>query len=161
MPQTSQTNRSSLIQRLEEFPASLAGVVEDLQPHQLDVPYGEGKWTIRQVVHHIADAHLNAFLRFKLILTEEKPMLKPYRQDDWASLPDSLEIPLQPSLLILEGLHCRWAHLLRRLPAEDWQRQGVHLERGLMSAEELIILIANHGEKHLASVTRLKQEKGW
>jgi hypothetical protein len=108
------------------------------------------------LVHHLADAHLNAFLRTKLILTEDKPILKPFDQDEWVKLPDTTDLPVQPSLDILKGVHGRWAILLESLPEGAWGRVGVHLEAGFLTVDDILETYSRHGEDHLRQVERTK-----
>lgn len=120
--------RTAMINQIRMLPTKLEDAVRRLNDAQLDTPYGEGKWTLRQVVHHLADSHINALSRFKLVLTEDNPIIKPYRQEQWATLPDSLKQPLEPSLQILRGLHYRWSALLENVPESAWQRTGFTLQ---------------------------------
>jgi hypothetical protein len=153
--------RRKNIERIRALPSLLEDAVRGLNDSQLDTPYREGGWTVRQVVHHLADAHLNAFLRMKLMLTEEKPPIKPYNQDAWASLPDSVEMPIGVSLEILRGLHDRWSRLLERVPDGGWTRIALHPERGEVTLEGQLTVYAGHGEKHLGHIAGLRRAKGW
>lgn len=153
---TTSTEREARIRTLRELPAKVEAAISGLSEEQLDrVAGGEG-WSIRQIVHHLADAHLNAFLRMKLMLTETKPILKPFNQEAWAELPDTTRLPLDSSLLILKGLHSRWAGLLDTVSEEDWQRVGVHLERGLVSMDDQLKTYSGHCEDHLGQIGRIK-----
>lgn len=146
---------------IESFPERLRKEVENLSDEQLDTPYRPDGWTIRQVVHHCADSHLNAFTRLKLALTEEKPTIKPYLEARWAELPDSA-LPVAHSLMILEGLHARWSHLLHSLKEEDFARRFIHPQQGReMRLDELVALYGWHCEHHLAHITTTKREKSW
>jgi hypothetical protein len=149
------------IDRIRVLPALLEDAVRGLNDRQLDTPYREGGWTVRQVVHHLADSHLNAFIRMKLILTEENPTIKPYNQDAWAALPDTTEMPIGVSLEILRGLHDRWTRLLDRVPDGAWTRKAFHPERGEVTLESQLTVYAGHGDRHLEQITKLRRAKGW
>jgi len=155
------TDRIEMISRIGELPRSLAIMVANLSDDQLDTPYGEGKWTVRQVVHHLADAHLNAFVRMKLILTEDNPTLKPYDQEKWAETSDSVSMNIQSSLLILTGLHSRWCELMKTLTENDWSRTADHPETGKVSLDDLLKIYSEHGDKHLGHIKGLIRDKGW
>ena len=152
--------REQKIASIRELPARLERVVAGLSDEQLDRPAGGEEWSVRQVVHHLADAHLNAFVRMKLVITEMKPILKPYNQEVWAELPDTTTLPVSPSLDILRGLHQRWSALLESLPEDSWSRQGIHLEAGLLTLDELLTTYAEHGEIHLHQIERIKAGLG-
>ncbi len=149
------------IEKIRALPAALEEALKGLNDKQLDTPYREGGWTVRQVVHHLADAHLNAFVRMKLILTEKRPAIKPYDQNAWAALPDTTEMPVGVSLEILRGLHDRWAMLLDRVPDDGWTRTGLHPERGEVTLEGQLTVYAGHGEKHVEHIMGLRRMKGW
>jgi hypothetical protein len=153
--------RKEKIDIIRMRPSRLESSINGLTDKQLDTPYREGGWTVRQVVHHLADSHLNAYVRMKLILTEQKPQLKPYDQDAWASLPDSSRMPVGVSLEILRGLHDRWSTILEQLPEESWSREGFHPENGNMTLEDLLNTYAAHGEKHVGHILGLRSAKGW
>jgi len=128
----------------------------------MDTPYREGGWTLRQVVHHCADSHMNAFCRFKLAMTEEKPVIKPYEEARWAALADSKNLPVDASLAILKGLHERWTVLMKSLREAERHRTFIHPEHGReISLQETIGLYAWHGEHHLAHITSLKKARNW
>jgi hypothetical protein len=150
--------REEWLKIIEETPAKLRQAVEALTPEQLDTPYRPGGWTPRQVVHHLADSHMNSFIRFKLALTEEEPVIKPYLQGPWAELPDS-KAPVELSLSILDALHARWMLLLRSLKPEDFARTFQHPERGPLTLEKNIALYAWHGPHHIAHVLLVQQSK--
>jgi hypothetical protein len=152
------TERQEMIAKLRELPARIEAIANNLSDQQLDQVSGAEAWTIRQVVHHLADAHLNAFVRLKLILTEDQPTLKPYNQDLWASLPDVNQVSIQSSLLILKGLHQRWIYLLEHLAEADWSRPALHPEIGRITAEDLLAIYARHGDDHLEQISRLLAE---
>ena len=153
--------RLSAIEHLAELPGNLREAVDSLAPSQLDTPYREGGWTVRQLVHHIADSHINAFLRVRLALTEDAPTIKPYNEKAWADLHDSLAAPIEWSLELIEALHARWVMLLQSLGETDWQRTFVHLERGPMTVEQATLLYAWHSRHHTAHVTHLRTREGW
>lgn len=144
------------------FPTRLQKEVKHLSAEQLDTPYRPEGWTIRQVVHHCADSHMNSLIRFKLTLTEDKPSIKPYFEDRWAELSDSKNMPIEPSIKILEGVHERWVMILNNLLPEDLHRIYIHPEYGKEFAlDEAICLYAWHCNHHLAHITTLKATKGW
>ncbi len=153
--------RKQLIAKIAALPAELDTAIKGLNDSQLDTPYGPGKWTIRQVVHHLADAHITAFYRFKLVLTEDHPTIKPYDQDLWANLPDTIATPIEPSLQIIRGLHERWVRLLKGVQEAAWSRLGHHLVRGDVTLESLLGIYADHGEKHVGTIMSLRRAKGW
>ena len=153
-------DRAALIGQIEFAPAELRSAVEDLSDEQLDTPYREGGWTVRQLVHHVADSHMNAFIRCKLGLSENEPTIKPYDQDAWATHADNRVKPAV-SLLLLECLHERWVALLHSLGPEDWSRTFRHPERGLMKLDDLLAVYAWHGRHHIAHVTALRERMGW
>jgi uncharacterized damage-inducible protein DinB len=164
MPKTDRLDsaqREETIARVAALPARLRSAVGGLDDRQLDTPYRNGGWTVRQVVHHLADSHLNAFVRFKLGLTEERPVIKPYDEVRWAELPDS-RLPIAASLEILDGLHARWTALLREVPDTAWRRVIHHPEQGRdIPLDELLGMYAWHGDHHLAHVTALAAKEGW
>jgi uncharacterized damage-inducible protein DinB len=153
--------RTEKITALRNLPRHLREAVKGLQETQLDTPYRQGGWTVRQVVHHIADSHMHACLRMKFIVTEDHPVIKPYDQDCWAALPDAAHGPLEPSLQILDGLHDRWVRFLESLPDAAWTRSALHPERGEVTLESMLRTYAGHGEKHVAQIIGLKTARGW
>jgi hypothetical protein len=153
--------RAMYIRKIQDLPEHLESAVQGLNDDQLDTPYGDGKWTVRQVVHHLVDSHLNGFARMRLVLTEDRPTLRTYDQDRWAQLHDARFMPVRSSLLILTGLHARWAELLWTLPEEDWTRTGVHPEWGEVTLESLLVDYAEHCEKHVKHITDLLESRGW
>lgn len=149
------------IRTIESFPALLAEAVSRLSREQLDTPYRPDGWTVRQVVHHCADSHMNAFIRFKLALTEEAPTIKPYYEARWAELPDS-QVPVEISLQLLGGLHSRWTVLLKSLQPAQLAKTYIHPEHGSsFRLDEVLSLYAWHCRHHLAHVTSLKDRMGW
>jgi uncharacterized damage-inducible protein DinB len=147
--------RQAMIAKIQALPARLEAIVQGLSDEQLDKPGGEGDWTIRQVVHHLADSHINSFIRLKLILTEDKPTLKPYNQEAWAVLPDTTDLPVQSSLTLLKGLHERWVTLFQRLNETDWSRLGYHPEIGEITPDDLLRIYVDHGDEHIEQIKRL------
>jgi hypothetical protein len=154
--------RAACVARIAAAPAALRAAVAGLSDAQLDTPYRPGGWTVRQVVHHVPDSHLNAYVRIRLALTENTPTIKPYEEARWAELPDARTLPIEASLGLLEGLHVRWVALLGGLGAADGARQFHHPEHGrLITVDELIAMYAWHGEHHVAHVTSLRLRNGW
>jgi hypothetical protein len=148
--------RAALVHTLETLPAQLREAASGLTEAQLDTPYRPGGWTVRQVIHHVADSHLNAYLRFKLALTEAEPTIKPYDQDGFAALPDS-QLPVEVSLGILEGIHARWIPLLRSMTEEQWQRTFIHPDKPLpQTLSETLRLYDWHSRHHLGHVKLVK-----
>lgn len=150
----------SWINEIEDLPGLLRKAVKDLEHEQLDTPYRSGGWTVRQVVHHLADSHMNSYVRFKLALTEQNPVIKPYDEGKWAELPDST-LPIEISLSLLEALHTRWVKLLRNLTSADMERTFIHPDSGEVSIGKNIGLYAWHGRHHLAHITSLCSRMGW
>ncbi len=153
--------KRALLDEIAQTPADLRAAVKGLSDAQLDTPYRPGGWTIRQVIHHVPDSHLNSYVRFKLALTEDEPTIKPYAEDRWAELPDTKATPIEISLTLLESLHDRWVRLLRSLTPEDWKRAFRHPEMGPMTLEKTLALYAWHGRHHVAHITALRQREGW
>ena len=148
------------INEIENLPRLLRDAVKDLDNDQLDTAYRSGGWTVRQVIHHLADSHMNAYVRFKLALTEENPVIKPYDEAKWAELSD-YNLPIDTSLLLLENLHQRWTTLLRSLTPVDMEKTFIHPDSGEVSVGENIGIYAWHGKHHLAHITSLCNRKGW
>jgi uncharacterized damage-inducible protein DinB len=148
------------INEIEDLPRLLRDAVKDLDNEQLDTPYRSGGWTVRQVIHHLADSHMNAYVRFKLALTEEKPVIKPYDETKWAKLSD-YKLPIDISLSLLEALHKRWTNLLRSLSPADMEKTFIHPDSGGVSVSKNIGIYAWHGQHHLAHITSLCNRKGW
>ena len=154
--------REQWIEEIAATPANLRAVVAGLSPHQLDTPYRDKGWTVRQVVHHLPDSHLNAYTRIKLALTEDVPVIKPYEEARWAELPDGRGAPIELSLNLLESLHHRWVLLLRQLTPADFRRRFVHPEHGRsIELQETLALYAWHGRHHVAHITSLRHRMGW
>ncbi len=154
-------DRAELIAQIADAPARLREAVKGLTPEQLDTPYRPEGWTVRQVVHHLPDSHMNSYVRFKLALTEDQPAVKAYDEALWAALPDSKNTPVETSLTLLESLHDRWVTLLRSIPASDFARKVNHPERGLIDLDYLVAIYAWHGRHHVAHITALRERMGW
>lgn len=152
--------RQSKIADIRSAPHIIRSAVAGLDDQQLDTPYREGGWTVRQVVHHLADSHMNAYIRFRWVITEDYPTIKTYDQDLWAALPDS-RLPIDGSLRILDSLHERWSALLDALPENSWSRKGMHPEQGEMTLDDLLQMYAEHGAHHAGQITDLRVRKGW
>ncbi|MBW8878892.1 MAG: putative metal-dependent hydrolase [Acidobacteria bacterium] len=153
--------RLELIEQIAETPERLRAAVHGLSHQQLDTPYRPGGWTVRQVIHHVPDSHLNAYVRFKLALTEETPTVKLYAEALWAALPDTGRTAPEVSLTLLDALHKRWVILLRALDDEGFARTLQHPEKGLLTLDQMLALYAWHGRHHVAHVTSLREREGW
>ena len=153
--------RQTCLDTIEQTPARMRAAVAGLAEDQLDTPYRPEGWTVRQVVHHVPESHLNSYLRFKLAITENEPTIKPYFEDRWAQLDDAREAPIELSLDLLDALHRRWIWFLRSLKPEDYQRTFRHPELGIVSLEKNIALYAWHGQHHVAHITSLRERMGW
>lgn len=149
-----ETQRRELIETIRKLPERLRERVSGLSEAQLTTHFLANEWTVAQNVHHLADSHMNSFIRTRLILTEERPPLKPYDQDRWAELADSGTTALEESLGLLEGLHRRWVRLFESLGADDWRRAGLHPEIGEVTVDDILRLYAAHGEGHLDQIER-------
>lgn len=156
-------DRAGYIEAVAAAPAALREAVRGLDDAQLDTPYRPDGWTVRQVVHHVPDSHLNAYVRFKLALTELEPTIKPYDEAKWAELPDGRSPLVAESLALLDALHARWVYLLRAMTPADFARTVVHPEhRGNpMTLDTMLALYAWHGQHHVAHVTALRERMGW
>jgi uncharacterized damage-inducible protein DinB len=154
-------SRRQAIEEIAAVPARMSAAVRGLTREQLDTPYRPEGWTVRQVVHHVPDSHLNAYVRFKLALTEDEPTIKPYDEKRWAELMDTRETPIETSLALLGPLHERWVTLLRSLLAADFARTLRHPELGVMSLDKVLALYAWHGRHHVAHITSLRERMGW
>jgi uncharacterized damage-inducible protein DinB len=153
--------RRAFLAALAETPARLRDAVAGLSAEQLDTPYRPGGWTVRQVVHHLPDSHMNSYMRSKLALTEQEPTIKTYEEALWAELADAKTAPVEPSLALLENLHTRWVLLLRSLTPAEVARKFRHPERGTMTIDENLALYAWHGRHHVAHITALRQRNRW
>jgi uncharacterized damage-inducible protein DinB len=153
--------RAECIAQIAACPAGMRAAVQGLDDAKLDTPYRDGGWTVRQVVHHVPDSHMNAYVRFKLGLTEETPTIKPYEENSWAQLPDSRTAPIGMSLDILESVHARWVLVLRAVRDADFARKINHPESGVQTLDRMLALYAWHGRHHIAHVTSLRERRGW
>jgi uncharacterized damage-inducible protein DinB len=153
--------RDEALAHLEVAPARLREAVRGLDDAQLDTPYREGGWTVRQVVHHLADSHVNGYLRTKWTLTEDRPPIRGYDRGAFSDQPDARSGPVEASLSLLDGLHGRWALLLRSLGAEELDRRFVHPDGGEPSVDSLIQLYAWHGRHHTAHILALRDRMAW
>lgn len=158
----SEADYPRLIAEIAAAPSALRSAVAGLSHEQLETPYRPGGWTIKQVVHHVPDSHMNAYTRFKLALTETEPTIKPYEEDKWAELPDSQRVPIEVSLDLLDALHTRWVTLVRAMDAGDFARTLRHPEHNrIMTLGQLLALYAWHGRHHVAHITSLRKREGW
>ena len=146
---------------LTELPSNIAAAVQGLTAQQLDTPYRPEGWTVRQVVHHVPDSHLNAYVRFKLALTEEHPTIRPYDEAKWAQLPDTKITPVEVSLQLLGALQSRWVDLVRAMQPSDFARTLLHPERGTLTLDQMLAMYAWHSAHHTAHITSLRQRMGW
>lgn len=153
--------RPALIQQIAEVPANLRAAVKGLNEQQLETPYRPGGWTVRQVVHHLPDSHMNSYIRFKLAVTESQPQIKPYEEQLWAELVDGKTAPIEISLQLLEVLHHRWVMFLQSLKPGDFSRTLLHPANGVMTVDTLLRLYAWHGRHHVAHITSLRKRMGW
>lgn len=153
--------RQQCIREIEEAPRRLRAAVDGLSAEQLDTPYRPGGWTVRQVVHHLPDSHLNAYVRFRLALTEDGPMVKTYEEGRWAELADARTAPVEISLGLLATLHQRWVLLLKAMTAEQFAREFRHPELGQVPLGKSLAMYAWHGRHHIAHITALRQRMGW
>jgi uncharacterized damage-inducible protein DinB len=153
--------RAAMIEQIAAAPQKMRDAVAGLTPRQLETPYRDGGWTLRQVVHHVPDSHMNSYVRFKLALTEQTPTIRPYDEAGWAELADSVDTPPETSMALLESLHDRWVRLLRSMSADDFQRTLNHPENGLMTLDAMLALYAWHGQHHVAHITSTRTRNGW
>ncbi len=153
--------RASHIAAIAAAPEMLREAVEGLNDDQLDTPYRPGGWTVRQVIHHVADSHMHSNIRMRFALTAEEPTIMPYPEAVWAELADARNAPVEPSLALLESLHHRWVALLKSLSDADFARTFRHPEMGLMRLDTTLALYAWHGRHHTAHITRLRDRMGW
>jgi hypothetical protein len=149
------------LSRISSLPLRIEAAVHGLTDGQLDTPYRDDGWTVRQVVHHVADSHMNAYIRVKWALTEESPIIKPYDEKAWASTPETEEAPAL-SLALLKSLHAKWVILLQSLTPEDLERQFIHpATQRAVRLDQLMAMYAWHGDHHLAHITELNKQKNW
>jgi uncharacterized damage-inducible protein DinB len=157
-----ESERRQMIDAIARTPSNLRAAVRGLSDDQLDTPYRAGGWTVRQVVHHVPDSHMNAFIRVKLGLTEDVPTIKPYDEAAWAKLADAKDTPVETSLTLLDALHERWLTLLRAMAPADFERTLNHPDWDApMSLDTVLALYAWHGPHHTAQITRLRTRMGW
>lgn len=153
--------RERFVEEIAATPGRLRSAVRDLSDPQLDTRYRDGGWTVRQVVHHLPDSHMNAYVRFKLALTEEQPLIRTYEESLWAELPEARSAPVEMSLALLDAIHARWVAALRSLPAPSFERIYRHPELGPMSLNEQLAHYAWHGRHHIGHITALRRRMGW
>jgi uncharacterized damage-inducible protein DinB len=153
--------RRDFVDQIAATPARMREAVAGLNESQLDTPYRDGGWTVRQVVHHVPDSHMNAYTRVKLALTEEQPTIKPYDEAAWAKLNDVRDTPIETSLVLLETLHSRWDTILRAMTDADFERTLMHPDMGVMTLDEVIAMYAWHGRHHVGHITSLRARSGW
>lgn len=146
---------------LAKLPGHMRTAVQGLGAEQLDTPYRPEGWTVRQVVHHVPESHMNAYIRFKLALTEEQPQIKTYNEAEWAKLPDNSVTPIEVSLQLLAALHSRWVDVLQNMRPSDFGRTLYHPERGVLTLDRMLALYAWHSAHHLAHITSLRERMGW
>jgi uncharacterized damage-inducible protein DinB len=162
MPMTiTQEMRDEYVRQIAATPAALIRAVSGLSEEQLDTQYRAGGWNVRQVVHHLPDSHLNAYVRFKLALTEDEPTIRPYQEARWAELPEARSAGVEISLELLSAVHRRWVACIESLPPQAFQRRFRHPEIGVMTLSEQLALYAWHGRHHTAHVTALRHKMGW
>lgn len=161
LPKTLTTaQRQTAFSRMAALPNSLYDAVRGLSAEQLDTPYRDGGWALRQVVHHLADSHVNAYVRHKLTLTEVNPPVKAYDENEWAKLADA-NGPIGVSLLLVQSIHDRWVHCLRTVPESAFARICTHSDRGVLTLDDLVAMYAWHGDHHVAHITQLRRAQGW
>ncbi len=155
------TERAAMVGQIANTPARMRAAVTGMSDAQLDTPYRDGGWTVRQVVHHVPDSHMNAYTRVKLALTEDEPAIKPYDEAAWAKLNDVRDTPIETSLMLLETLHARWDTILRAMTDADFARTLLHPDHGVITLDWLIAMYAWHGRHHVAHITSLRERSGW
>jgi uncharacterized damage-inducible protein DinB len=157
----SPAQRAEAIREIAAAPQKFRAAVNGLSDAQLDTPYRDGGWTVRQVVHHLADSHMNAYIRWRLALTETEPTIKPYEESAWAKLEDAAHAPVEVSLQLLEPLHERWVRLLHSVKDHEFARTFRHPDHGVRTLDWMLFLYAWHGNHHTAHITELRKQKGW
>jgi uncharacterized damage-inducible protein DinB len=158
----SEEQKKEWLNELKYLPGNLEHAILNLDAAQLDTPYREGGWTVKQLVHHVADSHMNAYIRFKLALTENNPVIKPYDEKLWAEMDDVKNLPINISLTLLHALHARWLEAIKNLPDEAWQRTVLHPEHNkTFTLWHFLGMYAWHGKHHLAHITTLRERNGW
>lgn len=153
--------REKFIRTIAELPLKIRAALRDLEDEQINTPYRPEGWTVRQLVHHIADSHINSFCRFKLGLSEDTPTIKPYDEASWAEMADVKNAPIDLSLGIIDGIHARWAMLLKSMSDEDFERKINHPQRGTMSLNSMLALYDWHSRHHTAHITNLRERNNW
>lgn len=153
--------RNKAFEEIAAAPAQVRAAVQGLNDSQLETPYRDGGWTVRQVTHHLPDSHMNAYIRWKFALTETEPTIKPYDEAAWANFEDAARAPVDVSLNLLDSLHYRWVRLLRSLQTKDFSRTLVHPDFGVKTLDWMLFLYAWHGRHHTAHITELRKQKGW
>ncbi len=161
VPSLDAAGREAAIAAIAAAPAELRAAVAELDDARLDTPYRPGGWTVRQVVHHVPDSHMNSYVRFRLALTEDTPAVLAYDEAAWAELSDARTLPIAVSLDLLDALHERWVTLLRSFGEAEWRRAFRHPEHGLISLEKNLQLYAWHGRHHVRHITALRERMGW
>jgi uncharacterized damage-inducible protein DinB len=154
--------KNSLSEEIKMLPSSLEFAIQNLDAGQLETPYRPGGWTVQQVVHHVADSHMNAYTRFKLGLTENNPTIKPYDQEAWANLSDTKKLPVNLSITLLYSLHARWVQIMKDIDESEWQRTVYHPGREMqLTLWDLLKSYAWHGRHHVAHILQLRERQGW
>ncbi len=158
----SEQQKQEYLLDIQQCPGLLENAVLNLDEHQLNTPYRAGGWTVKQVVHHVADSHMNAYMRFKLGLTENNPVIKPYEEAAWAELSDTKNLPINISLTLLHALHIRWVEILKNMNDTDWEKTVFHpAHKRTISLWQLLGTYAWHGNHHTAHITKLREKMGW
>lgn len=159
----SEALKTKWLRDLRFLPADLELAIQSFDEYQLDTPYREGGWTVKQLVHHVADSHINAYIRFKLALTEDNPTIKPYEEKDWANLPDVSSVPVNVSVTLLHALHRRWLAAVENFTEEEFTNHHIYHpeQKKQISLWHLSGMYAWHGRHHVAHITKLKEQKGW
>jgi uncharacterized damage-inducible protein DinB len=159
--QPTPATRARHIEAIAALPGQLRQALAGLSGEQLETPYRDGGWTLRQLAHHLPDSHMNAYIRFKLALTENTPTIKPYNEDAWVRLKDTEVTPIEVSLTLLDSVHTRWVNLLKSLKEDDFQRKLNHPESGVQTLDRVLALYSWHGKHHTAHITSLRERKKW
>jgi hypothetical protein len=160
-PHVTPEKRAGWIRRIAEVPSKLRSTVQGLDESRLQTPYRPGGWSVRQVIHHLPESHMNAFVRFKLALTEDTPTVKPYDEAAWSNIADTARTPIDVSLTLLDALHARWVILLESLAPADFSRRLFHPEQGAIDLEWMLQQYAWHGHHHIAQIEGLRKREGW
>ena len=160
-PSPAPTDRADWVRSIEGLPGAMRAAVDGLDDAQLDTPYRDGGWTVRQVVHHVPDSHMNGYIRTCLALTEDQPTIRPYDENAWSALPYMRTAPIHASLDLLAAVHDRWIGVLQHLNDADYQRRFVHPEDGMRTLDVHLELYAWHGRHHVAHIARLRERRGW